>query len=589
MKTIFQSKAVWLLLVAALPQAPSAWAGGASGGNGGDVVVCRRAGKIRSIELLDYFEARVQRKLSQDLGPNSLSVAEKVNRIIDRLAVLSPIRAESYRKAANAFMANANFVYGTSLVDIPDSGHLVFPAGCAVEQIAIQDPPEFPEDKLYLINGDLWNLLSKNNQAGLILHEIIYTEALKYNHPDSKHVRYFNSKLVSPDYNPNSFKQYYDLLVNSWMDSIEILGNAYTLVRSWSSESTGLGGLGQRRILSGISDFNVRLQEQPGGDLQITMKYDRFKAAFRFGSGGTADGSIAGFVMDDQGIIKTISNFAGSLSFCENSPNGSCQAIWEISGHIDCAFGTASDPNSADRAGPLTKCAGLTGGIQVGDGFRSVANANLEWSPDENTIRMTSGALTYPNGQLRIQGPDSSIIFRTDKPHLSYSGLEFIPVIRPIYDFQNFDMMLASQLPPAGCFANTPIPISSFEATTGQAPDHLTQLETRDPVSAECLSHWPISIAMPDRCAGSFTRAIGILTPIVAAHGRISLGTDGSLREFFLSTPYMYSAPKKDLPITLRGRRCTFPSSRGIEKQFKSLGRAAGKVISFTDEGRVKN
>lgn len=81
--------------------------------------------------------------------------------------------------------------------DIQDSLVRVFPRGCKIEQIAIQKEPAFPEDKRFTVSKDLWDLLDEDNKAGLVLHEIIYREALLYGHEDSVNARYVNSIWTS--------------------------------------------------------------------------------------------------------------------------------------------------------------------------------------------------------------------------------------------------------------------------------------------------------------------------------------------------------------------------------------------------------
>lgn len=167
-------------------------------GNGGDVVVCRNAtNQITSIEALDIYEGRVRWRIEFDLGDSSLSPLEKVELALSRLDRVSPIRAQRYLEKAQQFEANALFLDNVELLDIPDSNHLVFPKNCKVEQIIVQRTPRFPDDRRYHVSNDLWKLLDSTNKAALILHEIIYEEALEFWHQDSVPTRYFNANLMS--------------------------------------------------------------------------------------------------------------------------------------------------------------------------------------------------------------------------------------------------------------------------------------------------------------------------------------------------------------------------------------------------------
>src|SRR5688572_6660468 len=76
-------------------------------GNGGDAVVCTKGSfschegdcsrPRPAAELLDIYEARDLRKFEIDLGGTELSVAQKLDRVLARLAVVDPWRAGKYR------------------------------------------------------------------------------------------------------------------------------------------------------------------------------------------------------------------------------------------------------------------------------------------------------------------------------------------------------------------------------------------------------------------------------------------------------------------------------------------------------------
>ena len=181
----------WMILLAVASFA------GDSKGNGGHVVVCRepRTNAIQHLELLDFYEAREIRGIERELGgtrtPDKIAVA------LGRLARLDKPRAEAYAARAAKFESEALIKKGVKLRLIDDSFHLALPAHCRIEQLAIQIEPVFPEDRRYLVNGDYWELLDADNRAGLILHEVIYAEALRLGHTDSRAARYFNSYLTS--------------------------------------------------------------------------------------------------------------------------------------------------------------------------------------------------------------------------------------------------------------------------------------------------------------------------------------------------------------------------------------------------------
>lgn len=172
--------------------------GGDDAGNGGHGVVCRDgAGNITSIELLDFYEARVlMHGLTPDLGNSSLSVDQKIDHALERISKLDPYRAFVWRLRAHDFLKYTLMVK-EKLPLVNDFGKLTLPPECSVEQIALQKKAEFPESKVFKVNARLWSLLDRDEQAGLILHEVIYEEAIRLSHKDSVHARYFNENLTA--------------------------------------------------------------------------------------------------------------------------------------------------------------------------------------------------------------------------------------------------------------------------------------------------------------------------------------------------------------------------------------------------------
>lgn len=196
---------------------------GNSGGNGGDVVFCKQT---NTAELLDYFEAKALRGLIPDLGSDSIDYMSKAKIALSRLSQLDPKRAKDYANRLNTFLSEARFVPHISLIDIPDSNNIILPVGCTLEQIAIQHPPQFPGDPYYVISKDLWDLLSQDDKAGLILHEIIYRQAIEYGQNNSINSRYYNGVISSSFLKSSSQPDYLRILSSigfkklfSWKDS----------------------------------------------------------------------------------------------------------------------------------------------------------------------------------------------------------------------------------------------------------------------------------------------------------------------------------------------------------------------------------
>lgn len=166
-------------------------------GNGGNVLSCTDS---QELLLLDYVEAD-QRGLTIDLGGGA-TYQEQVLFTLDRLQKVNPTRADLYRKWLQTFISETEWMQGAKFVPVPDIGVGVIPLNCEVKQIAVQKPDEqmFPGDKRYIIDRQLWNRLSEKNKAGLVLHELIYREAITEGHVSSMKVRYFNQSISSSSF-----------------------------------------------------------------------------------------------------------------------------------------------------------------------------------------------------------------------------------------------------------------------------------------------------------------------------------------------------------------------------------------------------
>ena len=194
-------------------------------GNGGDVIVCRNEkNTITSVELLDFYEARTLRGIDYNLGGQSLNVNDKMFIALKRLERLSFQRATTYFKKVDEFFNNSVFLSGIVLTDVPDSNHSIIPAGCDIEQIVIQRKPTFPEDKKFTVNKDLWDKLDNDNKAGLILHEVIFDEALSFKHKNSIATRYFNSYLTSLKIEELNIQDFINLLSKINFYTVDVYG-----------------------------------------------------------------------------------------------------------------------------------------------------------------------------------------------------------------------------------------------------------------------------------------------------------------------------------------------------------------------------
>ncbi len=182
--------------------------GGVDGSGGGSVLDCKTPTGKKYFQLMDYNEAN-RRNIETDLGPKSLSVAQKIEYVLNRLHKINPTRAERYAEFVNAFQQNSDRREKSNFGKTPDVNDEVIPKNCERVQVIIQINPELPGDKRFIINADIYDQLDSETQAGLILHEVVYYEQKMQS---ARRVRYFNAWLASPAMEKINLKDYVGLV-----------------------------------------------------------------------------------------------------------------------------------------------------------------------------------------------------------------------------------------------------------------------------------------------------------------------------------------------------------------------------------------
>ncbi|MGE3609799.1 MAG: hypothetical protein AB7I27_09465 [Bacteriovoracaceae bacterium] len=187
---------------------------GSSSGGGGNAVVCySSSGEIESVELFDYWEQPriLKTDLKLDLGPESLTVEEKIELALKRIEIWDPDLAQGYRVNAQEILAEiSSFKIDDIKLIAPNDDHspLVPSAPCQKESFVIQK--KFRKKGIqrpFLVRPDLYHhpKTSNTTKAGIILHETFYEEFLKNDLHNSDGIRLFNF-FVSAD----GFKNFQD-------------------------------------------------------------------------------------------------------------------------------------------------------------------------------------------------------------------------------------------------------------------------------------------------------------------------------------------------------------------------------------------
>lgn len=189
--------------------------GGRTVGNGGDVLKCEANGSF-TYTILDWYEGIEIRNLNLNLGESHLGFDEKIQIALNRLQRVSPKRAARFQLILANFFNETKWLTSGTLIDVPDSDHILLPNNCQILQIANQSTPVLSTDKRYVIDFKLWQELNDDQKVALVLHEIIYKEALEDGHRNSISTRILNSLVLS--------KELEAMSVNEFTNVLKILG-----------------------------------------------------------------------------------------------------------------------------------------------------------------------------------------------------------------------------------------------------------------------------------------------------------------------------------------------------------------------------
>jgi hypothetical protein len=184
-------------------------------GNGGHAVICPWSspdlGHYTAMSL-DLYEAS-QWGFYIDLGPNDLGFIRKALFALERIREFDPVRFRQYRQWLKEFESELDIRPNLAIQTTDHGSQATFPEGCKVEQLAYQvEGPRLPHEARYLVEQKVWDKLSENSRAALILHEIVYREAAALGHQTSRFVRFYVAHMVSGKVN-ESKENYLQLLL----------------------------------------------------------------------------------------------------------------------------------------------------------------------------------------------------------------------------------------------------------------------------------------------------------------------------------------------------------------------------------------
>lgn len=197
-----------------------AFASGTTVGNGGNVIVCQDGnGRVSSVQLLDYFELQ-QNGAALQLNPALRSYPKMLNDLFKRWQKVAPKRMKQYSQWLQDFPNDSGMYAGVQIQPTEDTGVISIPKGCSIQPAAFQRPEVelLPGVKRYTISKDLWDLMPEVQKAGLVLHELIYREAIQAAHTTSFATRYFNGYLSSATPEPVAYSAIVSQMPLLWVE-----------------------------------------------------------------------------------------------------------------------------------------------------------------------------------------------------------------------------------------------------------------------------------------------------------------------------------------------------------------------------------
>ncbi|UOF00562.1 hypothetical protein [Bdellovibrio reynosensis] len=177
-------------------------------GNGGFTVVCPDSSVV-----LDLFETDINGLVKVHYSSQETALA-KAQDIVGRLKGLDPAREALYQTWLQDFFTEVSFVKNANFAPVNDLGLVALPSNCALKQVVFQRNPSVLNSSRYLIDSELWNSIDENQQAALMVHEIIYREFINGTsfETSSERVRHFNALLHSNVLKNWNLKTYLDVL-----------------------------------------------------------------------------------------------------------------------------------------------------------------------------------------------------------------------------------------------------------------------------------------------------------------------------------------------------------------------------------------
>jgi len=207
-------------LILILMAANYSWAGFET--HGGEYWICENLEtKLKSIRLLDYAlnespeifypngtNDTLVPDFKLDLGDDSLDLNQKVMLVISRVKHLDPEAFQRYTQRLSMFFSHVDFVEnGVLLQGFPKDerdpnrlftfGYTIGSETVFCKTVHVARQGDSRDLGRYQIDTSLWESSDVNTRAGLVLHEIIYKDAIDQGLKYSNGTRYLNALISS--------------------------------------------------------------------------------------------------------------------------------------------------------------------------------------------------------------------------------------------------------------------------------------------------------------------------------------------------------------------------------------------------------
>jgi hypothetical protein len=485
------------------------------------------------------------------MGAVSSSYQDAVNYVLNRLATFDPVAAARYRARAQDFEAEAEF--SARPLNSVDDAHEPIQAdpGCTMAQFAIQNYPVKPLQKRYLVDQSIWNAANSTTRAGLVLHEIIYTDALTYEQTDSDNTRYFNY-VISSDEMTHFTAADYLRLVNS--------------VGFFNGESCDFSILALPSILLCQSAWSE--SEINGNTLVLSN-------GFPASSPNSVNVGDSMLLIQPRATCLKYLDGSSSLDSCDVTPSAENQQFHlnKISLEITDASLREQNPY-ATSAGPMTvysdgvaKDASLiaTQSVQVGvSTYQFLGGTLMDFYPSGAILKGTlSGATSVSAGNgsvVQIQGNRETSFYENGAVQCGY-----LATITPVSVSNNGAALLASGSKVCfdlnGNLDGNSQTVTLAEPTSFNIGSRRVQFERQVSFTSGVIISGYLSIDTAFEISGK--------TYVFSKDSFISFFGGGNAESGFLAN---------DIQITLQGRALSF--SKGTEIGFNVNGSFNGGILA---------